>query len=287
MTTAPSRQTESFDADAFSRFEHDGWENTATGWHHHFQAVSTQAVGALLDAADVPAEPSSAGKRVLDIATGPGYAAGEAARRSAEGHGIDFAAAQVALAAENFPAAQFRVGDAEALPYDSEHFDAVVINFGLQHFPNPEHALTEAYRVLRPGGRIAYTVWAKPPEAVGFHIVNEAIAEHGNPDAPIPAGPPYYRFSEVAESVRVLLWAGFKAPRVLDVPQTWRVADVEAVLTGVADGTVRAGALLRVQTDAARTAIAEAVARAAEPYHRDGVFELPMPAVLATATKLA
>ncbi len=285
MTTATSETVPEFDARAFHEFEHAGWDDKAGGWQLHFERVSTQSVDALLRAVAIGPDAGS-GQRLLDIATGPGYAAAEAQRRGAKAIGVDFAEAQIKLAREQFPQAVFEVADAEALPFEDASFDAVVINFGLQHCPDPERALDEAYRVLRPGGRVAFTVWAKPPHTVGFHIVQEAIARHGDLSAPIPEGPPYYRFSDAEASTWALRRAGFGAPRVTDVQQFWRLAEPARIVTAVAEGTVRAGALLRAQSGEARVKIEAAVIQAAEDFRKGGVIELPMPAVLAVATKI-
>ena len=120
----------------------------------------------------------------------------------------------LAEARRHHPAIDFQAGDAEALPFPDASFDAVVMSFGLLHLGRPDQALAEAHRVLRPGGRIGFTVWARPEEAVAFGIVLRAIERHGRLDVPLPPGPPFFRFSDPEESRRVLLGLGFRAPEV-------------------------------------------------------------------------
>ncbi|MCC6948341.1 MAG: methyltransferase domain-containing protein [Bradyrhizobiaceae bacterium] len=141
---------------AFSAFEKAGWEKAAEPYHNHWGSLSAQSAGAMLDAAGV-----SAGRDVLDVGTGAGYAAAAALRRGARVVGLDFSAAQIDLARRLMPDATFRQGDAENLPFENESFDAVVSGFTVNHLPHAECAFAEAFRVLRPGGRFAYTVWAR------------------------------------------------------------------------------------------------------------------------------
>jgi len=164
-------------------------------------------------------------------------------------------------------------------------FDAVVMNFGLLHLGRPERALAEAHRVLRPGGRIGFTVWAKPEEARGFGIVLRAIQKHGSMDVPLPSGPPFFRFSEPEECRRALLQAGFVAPEVTTVPQLWRLSSPDALFEIMQRSTVRTGGLLRAQTREALDAIGSDIRDAAASHRKDDSVELPMPAVLASAIK--
>jgi SAM-dependent methyltransferase len=154
------------------------------------------------------------------------------------------------------------------------------MNFGMLHLGQPDQAIREACRVLRRGGRFAFTVWARPEESRGFGIVLGALRRHGNPDAPLPPGPPFFRFSEEAECRRALVAAGFSAPQFRKIPQTWRFDSPQDLWTFMLGSTVRTGALLRAQTPQALEAIrAEVIAAVTN--------EVPMPAVLASATREA
>src|SRR5262245_10318660 len=149
--------------DAFKAFEHEGWERVAHPYRDAFSSLTMQSIEPLLDA--VAAGP---GVRVLDVACGPGDAAAAAAGRGAVATGVDFAAAMVAQAARLHPDIVFRDGDAEALPFAEGRFDAVFINFGVLHFAQPDRAIAEAHRILAPGGRFAFTVWAPPEKCAAF-----------------------------------------------------------------------------------------------------------------------
>jgi SAM-dependent methyltransferase len=268
------------DPSAFHAFERAGWESIPGAYHDAFGGLTTQAIGPLLDAARV-----GPGLYVLDVATGPGYVAAAAAKRGAKVVGVDFSEAMLTAARRHHPAIDFQAGDAEALPFPDSTFDAAVMSFGLLHLARPDQALAEAHRVLRPGGRIGFTVWAKPDEAVAFGIVLRAIERHGRLDVPIPPGPPFFRFSEPEESRRTLLRVGFAAPEVVAVPQVWRLGSLDALFQVMREGTVRTAGLLRAQTREAQDAIRAEVREAGRPYQRGGGVELPMPAVLASAVK--
>ena len=267
---------------SFREFEQAGWEDpgVVAKYHQHLASATTQSVGALLDAAGV-----GAGSRVLDIATGAGYIAGAAAQRGADATGVDFSAAQVAMARGRYPAVRFEQADAEALPFDPDVFDAVVNGFGMCHLPNPDIALREAFRVLKPGGRVAFTVWDMPERTVALGAVYAAVRAHGALEVGLPAGPSFFLFSDPEQSAKALLEAGFVAPSSRQVAQVWRVSDPDVVFEGIAEGSVRAAAMLRAQSPAVREAVRTALRGTIAPYKRGDVFEVPFPAMLSTAVK--
>src|SRR5258708_13768521 len=236
-----------------------------------FGSLTREAVDPVAGAAQV-----RSGAVTLDVASGPGYAASAAAQRGARVTGLDFSSAMVELARSQNPGMEFREGDAEALPFPEGSFDAVVMNFGMLHLAQPERAVAEAFRVLRAGGGFAFTVWAKPEEAVGFGIILDAIRKHGNPDVPLPPGPPVFRFSDANAYDNVLKVAGFRNVDVRKVPQVWRFSASGLLFDAFLAGTVRTQALLRAQSAPALEAIGEAVGRVAGEYENHGTVEIPM-----------
>lgn len=265
---------------AFRDLEKSGWESAVAEYDDAFARLTAQSIAPLLDALEV-----GPGTRLLDVACGPGYVAAQAARRGAQVLGVDFSSAMVALARSRHPALEFREGDAQALQLPDAAFDAVAINFGLLHLDQPQQALNEAARVLAPGGRCAFTVWAAPPRTQAYRIVLGAIERHGRTDVPLPPGPPFFRYSEATAARQALHDAGLVDAQVREVPQVWRFARPEELFDAMLRGTVRTAALLRAQTPEALAAIRDEIDREAQAYAADGGIAIPMPSVLAVARK--
>ena len=142
------------DTKAFRDFERAVHSRMADTYHDQLSVVTDRAIAPLLDAAGV-----RSGIRFLDVASGPGHLATEAARRGARAIGVDLAPAMVALASELHPGIEFREGSADQLPFEDASFDAVACAFGLGHFPEPERAVAEFARVVAPGGKVALSWW--------------------------------------------------------------------------------------------------------------------------------
>lgn len=97
-------------------------------------------------------------EKVLDIATGAGHTALAFASYVSECEGIDLTKEMVQVASKlasdrGVQNVRFQIGDAENLPFPDATFDMITCRFGAHHFPNPEKAVKEVSRVLKPGGR--------------------------------------------------------------------------------------------------------------------------------------
>jgi SAM-dependent methyltransferase len=110
------------------------------------------------------------------------------ARRGANVLGLDIAegllAAAREIAREQNMAIEYRVGDAEILPFEDGSFDAVISTFGVMFAPDQQRAAGELARVCRHGGRLAIAAWTPKSNAV---TLRQAMAPFMSPP---PAPPP-------------------------------------------------------------------------------------------------
>jgi len=86
----------------------------------------------------------------------------------------------------------------------------VICPFGLLHLPEPDKAISEAFRVLKPGGRYAFTVWCSPDRALLLGLALNATLAHADMTMPLPPAPPMFQFSDPAFSKRRLSEVGSK-----------------------------------------------------------------------------
>ena len=180
-------------------------ENARVGWATFtpFEMITGTAAPHLVRFAQF-----SRGARVLDVACGTGVVALTAARAGAHASGVDLTPELVARAKENAALMKleidFKVGDAEELPYEDATFDVVLSQFGHMFAPRPDVTVKELFRVLKPGGTLAFSTW--PPEL----FTGRMFALTGKYGPPLPPGvsPPVQW--GVASTVRERLGANAK-----------------------------------------------------------------------------
>jgi ubiquinone/menaquinone biosynthesis C-methylase UbiE len=268
-----------FDPEAVREFERAGWNRAAGAYEAAFATATRQFIEPLLDAAAI-----RSGAAVLDLCCGPGFVGAAALQRGARVTGLDFSQAMLAEARARFPAIIFNLGDAEAPPYQSEQFDAVVSNVGIHHVPRPLVALAAAHRILKPKGRLAFTIWAGHDRNTAWKLIFDAVRRFGDPSA--AAGPPPGGgFASEADCVRALHEAGFVQAETRVVTGTWRHADATALLAAFRSATARMAAMLNAQSKEALAAIATGLTAASERYRDAGGIAVPIAGIVASGVR--
>jgi SAM-dependent methyltransferase len=149
------------------------------------------------------------GERVLDLSTGTGWTSRVVARRGATVTGVDIASGLLDAARANADAEglriDYRLGDAEDLPFEDGAFDAVVSTVGIMFASRPDAAAAELARVCRAGGRIALTTWASDGNVLKMFEVMKRYM----PPPPSPAPPSPFEWGR-PERIRELLGSAFQ-----------------------------------------------------------------------------
>ncbi|CAN7677870.1 methyltransferase domain-containing protein [Variovorax sp. LjRoot290] len=211
------------DARLQRRVQRYGWDLAAGDYEALWQAQLADARAGLLAMA-APA----AGERVLDVACGTGLVAFEAARAvGPDGRvfGIDLSGQMVdAARLQSSNKALSNVGfarmDAESLALPDASFDLALCALGLMYLPDPERALREMRRVLRPGGRMALAVWGERSRcgwSAVFPIVDAEVASE--------VCPLFFRLGQQDTLARLCAEAGFEAVEQRRIATTLRYAD--------------------------------------------------------------
>jgi SAM-dependent methyltransferase len=257
-------------------FEHAGWQQAAADYDGSFLPATRLFAEPLLDAAGAPG-------RLLDLACGTGVVTSAALSRGFDAVGLDFSPAMLAAARRREPGLDRREGDAEAPPFADASFDAVVSSFGGHHVERPRRALAEAHRMLRPGGRLAFTLWAPPEENPGWRLLFEAVRAHGRPDVGLPTSPD--GVNGVPGFTAATVEAGFGHSWADAVHRVWRLPAGADLVDVFAAGTVRTARLIAAQPPQALPAIRAHVAEALRAFEAADGIALPIRAYIVSSVK--
>ena len=267
---------------SFAKFEHEGWERVADKYDSVWSTSTRQFIPPLLEAAEVAGTMS-----LLDVGCGPGYVSAAAAERGAIPTGLDFSQEMIAIAQKMFPRIEFRDGDAQNLPFADEIFDRVLANFALLHVGDPECACAEACRVLKPGGKFAFTVWAPATENPYGKIIDDAMTAHANMEVDLPEGPPHHLYAGREEFRHLLERAGFDGASLIFKVHTiqWNVPSARFVFDAECHAGVRTAGLLARQTPVALGAIQFAIENSVRQYAKGDGFNIPTAAYIIAISK--
>ena len=210
----------------------DVWRESAKYWTKHSDTIHKMFVPltrALIEHAGI-----HRGQTVLDVAGG----AGEPSLTIAEAVGPEGSVTFTDGVAEMVETAraraqqrgltniQFHQTVAESLPFAGESFDVVVSRLGVMLFADPDMAIREMLRVLKPGGRLAFAVWGKSDINPFCYLVTRVMDSHVKSPAADPDAPSAFRFAEPGKLMSVMKQAG-----AIDVEEDMVTFDIEAPIS--------------------------------------------------------
>ncbi len=251
------------------------WESVAEGWERQrglVWDVSHEVGERLVDALD-----PQPGETILELACGPGDTGFAAATRIGDSGKLlstDFAEGMVAAARRRsaelgLTNVEHCLVDAQEIDLPDASVDGVLCRWGYMLMPDPARALAETWRVLRPGGRLAFSVWAEARDnpwaaAIGKVAVDLGFAEPPDPDSPGP-----FRLGDPGRVRALVEDAGFASPTIEDVPMTWRYATFEKYWDTSRDLSFSLGTALQTLGPSDIARLSEAAREALRPYTRE------------------
>jgi SAM-dependent methyltransferase len=256
------------------------WAGLSAGWEKWDSVIMEQlgpVTTAMIEGLDIAED-----RQHLDIASGTGEPGLSIAKRSPNGRVVltDLVPEMLDIAARRARARgianiETAVCSADDLPFNDATFDSVSVRFGYMFFPDLAKATAEFARVLRPGGRLCSSVWAKPEKNPWTTIALQAVATEAVVATPGPDAPNMFRCAAPGYVSALYGDAG-----LLDIAE-WEV-EVELVTQSpaqywemISEHVSLAVAALRQVDDPARERIrARAIAKVSA-FEKDGNVRVP------------
>jgi SAM-dependent methyltransferase len=236
------------------------WGRVAGGWEQHADyadARGAQCADRMLELAQV-----GSGDRVLELACGPGGLGLAAAERVGPGGEVvltDVAEEMTAIAAARgaelgLGNVAFRRRDLERIEEPDASYDVVLCREGLMFALEPDRAVAEIRRVLRPGGRVAVAVWAARERNPWLGLMMDVVSAHTGAPVPPPGIPGPFALGDAGALRHLFEGAGLADVRVGELSVPLRTASFDewwgrttalagplsAILAGMPEEAVRA-----------------------------------------------
>ena len=208
------------DPQQFKEAQRKSWDSVAAGWQEWWKTIENGAQvvsDRLVELAKI--NPDS---RVLDIATGIGEPAITAATKIRNDNGCghvlatDMSSQMLSIAKQRASSfglqdlIEFREGDAETISLPASTFDAVLCRWGLMFLPDLRAGLSNIYRSLVEGGRLAAAVWASPEGVPFISVVMNIVSKETNKPLPATGIPGPFSLADEHVLKGALLESGFK-----------------------------------------------------------------------------
>jgi SAM-dependent methyltransferase len=269
----------------------DRWEQSAAGWEK--RRADFQQLGLPLSQWMVEAIAPQPGHRVLELAAGlgdTGLLAAELVQPGGEVLITDGAEGMVEAARRNAEAAgatnvEAKVMEAEWIDVPTASMDGVLCRFGYMLLADPETALRETRRVLKPGGRVALAVWDTIERNPWLGVVRRVMVEQGVGQPADPGEPGPFRLSAPGAVQELLENAGFAEIQVDAFDLAQRAASLDDWWENLQDTSAATRNAVAGLAPAEHYRLRDAFDAGYQEYVRDdGSLSIPARALVAAAS---
>jgi SAM-dependent methyltransferase len=223
------------------------------------------------------------GDIVLDLAAGLGDTGLMAARLVGEAGRVivtDFTPEMIAAArrrAEELGVhnAEFWVLDAERMDLETDSVDGVLCRWAYMLMIDPHAAFAETRRVLRPGGRLTFSVWAARQRNPALSLVGTILADLGHIPPPDPEAPSAFAMADPRYIRELVVGAGFAEPEIEEVSFRLPFADRDAYWLYLTETSASASPVLRSLPPEEQDRVREQVHEAARPFQSNEGYDFP------------
>ena len=278
------------DVDDYRRASHEVWEAMAPGWER-WRAQLADALTPVREWLIRELGPKP-GETVLELGAGTGetgFAAAAILGDNGRLISTDFSSEMVEVArrrGNELPLGNvdYRVIDAERIELDTDSVDGALCQSAYMLAADPAAALAETRRVLRPGGRLALSVWSAPERNPWASIGGMILIERGHMPPPEPGAPGVFSMASEERTRALLDGAGFRSVRTAEMPVQFGFRSLEDYEQWIIDVGGPFAVLVRGLPEEEREVLRARLSEAFVPFATEGGYELPGAALCAVAS---
>jgi SAM-dependent methyltransferase len=179
---------------------------------------------------------------------------------------------------------EHRVLDAEQNELEDASVDGVICRWGYMLMPNPATALAETRRVLRPGGRLVFSVWAGGERNPWIAIAGRIVVGRGLMPPPAPGEPGMFVLADESELRQLVLDAGFMSVLLEDVSVRSPYVSVDEYVRRSSEMGGMFSRAWATASESEQEEMKDELRDAFAPFAVDGGYELPGVAICAVAS---
>jgi SAM-dependent methyltransferase len=171
--------------------------------------------------------------------------------------------------------AEFRVLDAERMGLGTDSVDGVLCRWGYMLMIDPPAAFAQTRRVLRPGGRLAFSVWAARERNPALSLVGGVLESQGHVPPPDPEAPSAFAMADPERIRELVVGASFAEPEIEEVTFRWPFAEKDAYWRYLTETAASASPVLRSLPPEEQDKVREQVHEAAREYRSGEGYDFP------------